>query len=637
MNENMMSDIVAVLHVLAYPGMALILSLGLTWLCVRVLPILGFIDKGGGRHIHKGAIPRGGGIAVALAFFLSLGLAIPAAEPFGTQAVFLRLFLPSLPIIILGVLDDRFNLNAKLKLAVQLLVAVLIWYMNRRDFTFFSIACSSYVSLPFIVVWVILVVNAFNLIDGMDGLASGLAFISSGCMALWFLLAGRNQPEALAMLILAAACLGFLRFNFHPAKIFLGDTGSTFIGVIFAVTGISAVDRAVTFASLAMPMLAVGVPLFDVGLAIWRRSIRMRTEPEVCSSVMDADKDHLHHRLLREGEHDQTRTAFRMYFICAVFSAMALLLLLLRGDSMSGIAYIVMLTIMVMVVRKYATIELSDSAMLIQNGIARPRHGILFGTFHPILDAVLIFLSFILTSYLMFSTTRLGAFFYVLAPMMAIFWLCGIYKIYWLRCGIRAFFRMLLTVIAAGATGQVVLYILIREHLYFDLPLSDRQFLIGALLFILLTMLVIMLERLMLYYATMFLFQELHLETQAAEEKEPISVLLYGGGLHCRMYVQALYALSRESQGRRMKIVGIVDDDRVLKGLQVCDFPVLGGVADLDAILSKYKIDRVVVTTRIKPRFFANLRSICTSHQVELHRFEVRDIPLAEPADAETY
>ena len=196
---------------------------------------------------------------------------------------------------------------------------------------------------------------------------------------------------------------------------------------------------------------------------------------------------------------------------------------------------------------------------------------------------------------------------------------------------------MLLTVIAAGATGQVVLYILIHEHLYFDFSLSDRQFLIGAMLFTLSTMLVIMLERLMLYYATMFLFQELHLETQAEEEKEPISVLLYGGGLHCRMYVQALYALSRESKGRRMKIVGIVDDERALKGLQICDFPVLGGVADLDGILSKYKIDRVVVTTKIKPRFFANLRSICTSHQVELHRFVVRDIPLTEPADAETY
>ena len=640
MDGNLMSDVMAVLHVLTYPGIALILSLGLTWACVRVLPLLGFIDKGGGRHIHKGAVPRGGGIAVALAFFFALGLAIPAAEPFGTQAVFLRLFLPALPIIILGVLDDRFTLNAKLKLAVQLLVAVLIWYMNRRDFTFFSIACSSYVSLPFIIVWVILVVNAFNLIDGMDGLASGLAFISSGCMALWFLLAGRNQPEALAMLILAAACLGFLRFNFHPAKIFLGDTGSTFIGVIFAVTGISAVDRAVTFASLAMPMLAVGVPLFDVGLAIWRRSIRMRTEPEVCSSVMEADKDHLHHRLLRSEEQDQTRTAFRMYFICAVFSVMALLLLLLRGKetAMRGTAYIVMLTIMVMVVRKYATIELSDSAMLIQNGVSRPRHSILFGIFHPILDALLIFLSFIFTSYLMFGTTRLYAFFYVLAPMMLIFWGCGIYKIFWLRCGIRAFFRLLLTVIAAGATGQVVLYILIRRGLYVDdLLLRDRQVLIGAMLFTLSTMLVIMLERLMLYYATMFFFQELHLETQAEEEKEPISVLLYGGGLHCRMYVQAVYALSHESKGRRMKIVGIIDDDRVLKGLQVCDFPVLGGVADLDRILSKYRVDRVVVTTKLKPRFFANLRSICTSHQVELHRFEVRDVPLTEPADAETY
>ncbi|MEI3003575.1 MAG: MraY family glycosyltransferase [Victivallales bacterium] len=110
--------------------------------------------------------------------------------------------------------------------------------------------------------------------------------------------AGRNA-EAVCMLILAGACLGFLRYNFYPARIFLGDTGSTFLGLIFAIIGLSTIDKVVTVTSLLLPILAVGVPLFDVVLAIWRRSTRKLLNPEA-GGIMDGDQDHLHHRLLRQ-------------------------------------------------------------------------------------------------------------------------------------------------------------------------------------------------------------------------------------------------------------------------------------------------------------------------------------------------
>lgn len=97
------------------------------------------------------------------------------------------------------------------------------------------------------------------------------------------------------MLILAGTCFGFLRYNFHPARIFLGDTGSTFLGLIFAITGLSTIDRAVTATSLLLPLLAIGVPLFDVVLAIWRRSVRKLLNPH-SGGIMDGDQDHLHHR-----------------------------------------------------------------------------------------------------------------------------------------------------------------------------------------------------------------------------------------------------------------------------------------------------------------------------------------------------
>ncbi|MDD3118431.1 MAG: MraY family glycosyltransferase, partial [Victivallales bacterium] len=240
-----------------YPLVALSVSAILTFLGIRILPRLGYVDKPGGRHIHKKAIPRGGGIAVIVAFFLALGLYLlnskvssgvspgeywfSGKESVGGLSLFWRLFLPALPLCLLGLVDDRHELKSWIKLLVQLLVVVVVW-LTEDKYVIFGWVLPVYVSLPLTALWVIIIINAFNLIDGLDGLASGLAIVSSVCMAIWFLLVGKHGAEAVTMLILGAACLGFLYFNFHPAKIFLGDTGSTFLGLIFAVIGLSTMD-----------------------------------------------------------------------------------------------------------------------------------------------------------------------------------------------------------------------------------------------------------------------------------------------------------------------------------------------------------------------------------------------------------
>ena len=257
-----------------FPVMALFLSLVFTGICIRLLPKLGYLDKPGGRHIHSKPIPRGGGIAVILAFFITLFFfALDSKLAEGGMKLFARLAVPATVLGILGMLDDRFELKSMVKLLVQILVAGIIWFSgDELRYVVCGIELPWFVSLILCAVWVIGIINAFNLIDGLDGLAAGLAIVSSCCMAIWFLIGGGNPAGAVCMLIMAGACLGFLRYNFHPARIFLGDTGSTFIGLIFAVIGLSTIDRVVTFTSLLLPLLAVGVPLFDVCLAIWRRS-----------------------------------------------------------------------------------------------------------------------------------------------------------------------------------------------------------------------------------------------------------------------------------------------------------------------------------------------------------------------------
>ena len=307
------------------------------------MPKLGYIDNPGGRHIHKKAVPRGGGIAIALSMVVTVFAF--ALTRNGTPGIELlkKGLLPAAILLITGLIDDRIELKSIVKLLAQIVVGVLIWYGFDRPMTVYSFVVPKYVSLVITVLWVITVINAFNLIDGLDGLATGLAVISGSCLAIWFLFRGNIQ--ALFMLIFVGACLGFLRYNFAPAKIFLGDTGSMFLGLFLAVSGGGVLDNAVTFTSLLLPPLIIGVPLFDVGLAVWRRSVRKLLNPDA-AGIMDADSDHLHHRILRKKK-KHSSTALCMYVISLIFSFLALVLLLVRDFAPAMALLLLLLTVLI--------------------------------------------------------------------------------------------------------------------------------------------------------------------------------------------------------------------------------------------------------------------------------------------------
>lgn len=601
----------------------------LTSICLLVLPRLGFLDKPGGRHIHNVAVPRGGGIAIIIAFFITLALYILGNPDAADGTVFWRLFLPALPLALIGIIDDRLSVKSSIKLLTQMLVVVMVWPYVPHSISIFGWIVPPVLTFVVLLVWVIVIVNAFNLIDGLDGLASGLAIVSSVCMALWFLLIGGHRSESMCMLILAGACLGFLRYNFYPAKIFLGDTGSTFLGLVFAIIGLSTMDKVVTMTSLLLPILAIGVPLFDVVLAIWRRSTRKLLNPDA-GGIMDGDQDHLHHRLYRRNR-NQTKTAFTMYLIGCAFAGIALLLLTLE-DSAPAIAYVTLLIAVLVMIRQFAVVELLDSAILFQRGLSKPRKGIFVNMIHPFIDFFMIAVSYTVTGIVLTGHFQnFILFLYMFVPVAMVLLFSQVYRIYWLRAGLNNYWHLAMVIALGSVLSCFFVYLFQLDSLKNDYGVTDRWFFGGCLLFGLLNITLISLERFLLHYGEGFWFRKMYLQYGNEEKLERI--LIYGGGLKCRIYVNYIYCAHRTEYP--VTVVGIMDDDPVLHGMRVYGFKVLGGTGQIEQIYARRPFDKVVITIDSVKEYEMNLlREFCGKNGVKLLHLAIAEKDLKDsPVD----
>ena len=349
--HDLMARIQTYIPLILFPGLGCFMACFLTMICIRIMPALGFIDYPGGRHIHQKPVPKAGGAAIVTAFIVVLtvyGLmkfSVDSNYEF-IEEISKKVFLPALFLGIVGLYDDRVGLSAKLKLLGQVLAAFVAWLFGAKMDVILSWELPVYLSCTFSVIWIVAFINAFNLIDGIDGLASGLGIVSSSCMSVWFLFSG-NVGLAVLCLTLAGCCLGFLIFNFHPAKIFMGDTGSMFIGFVIAVVGITSLNKAAALSSVMVPILAAGVPMFDVFLAIWRRLSRrfvnrLGSSGNGGTRIMGADREHLHHRLL-DRSNNQAKTAFYMYLMGIIFASGAIFLMF-NIEKHPALAFVVVLS-----------------------------------------------------------------------------------------------------------------------------------------------------------------------------------------------------------------------------------------------------------------------------------------------------
>ncbi len=315
------------------------------------------------RKVHDRPVPRLGGVAIVGAFFAPLvGLLLVQS---GVGTMFYEnprsaagIFAGGLAIALLGIYDDLKGSGAGKKFAVQFAVAGLMYYLgfriDRIANPFGPDLELGLLAIPFTLCWFVGVVNAMNLIDGLDGLAGGVALFAVGTT---FVVAF-NQPNPLMMLFMAAvggAVLGFLIYNFNPATIFMGDTGSMFLGFVLAASAIQTNQKSTTAVAILTPIVALGFPILDTLLAMGRRAVRGRP-------LFSADKEHIHHRLVSLGlSHRQA--AVSLYAACLALNTVAITLIF-ANSTQTAVALGILAIVTYVIMRRLGYIQFDQAHYL---------------------------------------------------------------------------------------------------------------------------------------------------------------------------------------------------------------------------------------------------------------------------------
>jgi UDP-GlcNAc:undecaprenyl-phosphate GlcNAc-1-phosphate transferase len=302
------------------------------------------VDQPDARKVHRYPIPRVGGLAIAISYLLAYVLVRPEeGSPLAQQLSLVWRLLPGAALAFaIGLLDDLFNLRAWIKLLGQVAAAGLACVGGVRIVSIGGTPTDAWWSIPLTILWLLACMNAFNLVDGLDGLAVGVGL----CATLTVFTAAmmqHNMVLAVATFPLAGALLAFLCYNFNPATIFLGDSGSLLIGFLLGCYAAIWSNKSATLLGMTAPLMALSIPLLDVALAIVRRFLRRQP-------IFAADRGHIHHRLLDRG-FTPRRVVLMLYALCCLAAAFSLLqgvmhsfsgsLLLLFGLSvLLGIQYL---------------------------------------------------------------------------------------------------------------------------------------------------------------------------------------------------------------------------------------------------------------------------------------------------------
>ena len=349
--------------------LAIVSSLVLTYVVRERARRAQLFDPRSARKVHARDVPRVGGVGIVGAVTIALGGLVLAHG----GGYFVPLFQASHGLIVIllgaaamhfvGLWDDLYEMRARWKFLAQIAIAFGVWFaglrFNALSLPFVgSVHFGDLVSLAFTVIWLVGITNAFNLIDGLDGLASGAAMFALTTMFVVASING-NVGAALVTIALAGATLGFLFYNFYPASIFLGDSGSLFLGFMLAGVGLLSSQKGQTVVAVAIPVVSLGLPVLDTLLAIVRRFLRGQP-------IFSADRGHIHHRLLGLG-HSPRKVALLLYGACGLLALMGMLLVNDNG-------YTAMLLLLVglgvgLAVQRLRIHEFEEFARLVKRGM----------------------------------------------------------------------------------------------------------------------------------------------------------------------------------------------------------------------------------------------------------------------------
>ena len=590
---------------------AALLSLALTPLAKRLAVRLGAVDLPNERKVHKVPIPRLGGVAVVLAFavvvVVVLGglLPVPRMPNLERQAI---LLLGLLPVFVISLIDDIRPLRALPRLAAQVVGAVIVMahgFVLSQDIHLFGAAIElGVLAWPLSLLWIVGITNAFNLIDGLDGLAAGLAFISSLSLAGVFVIAG-HIDVAVVPLALAGALLGFLRYNIHPASVFLGDSGACTVGFVLACLCLRGGTMLSAGLAILVPVVIVGVPLADTLLSIVRRVLR-RIELPSDTGVMDADKGHIHHKLLALGL-NQRRAVLVLHGIGLALAllgfgslflsstASALFLVALLGAAIIGISRLGYDELAV--IRKGTILRLYDLPAL--------KTGFFVGFADLFLAVLALYLAIGLKwddwSLLQHRSLALELGAVVPALVFVTFQLFGLYKGRWRHASLEDLLRPTAAVVVTGVGAGLA------DSLALGGDAPPSFFFVFTLVLLVLANGTRSSYRLLAYW-------------RARSSKPGMPVLLFGAGRRGSMAVRELSACVDAP----LRAIGFVDNDPEKRGLLLNGVPVLGCFGQLEELIEKHGAKGVVVTSpKIPPEVSEEIEEICVRRSISYFQFNI--------------
>lgn len=614
-------------------------SAAIAWLItptvIRIAGAIGAIDLPNERKVHTQPMPRLGGLALFAGFFGALLVLAAFGAEYRPLAALgpwkgSMLLLSLLIVLALGIADDRNPLPAGRKFVVQLGAACLLYVGGFRISSVTHLLEIETVSLglldiPVTLMWIVGVTNAFNLIDGLDGLAAGVGVIASLTIGVISFINNDFVPATLSV-ALAGSLAGFLRHNFNPARIFLGDSGSLFLGILLAVLSIQSSTKGSTAFAIAVPILALGLPIMDTIIAMVRRFLRSLL-PETktngtlrgsLASVFLPDRRHIHHQLVALGLSHRNVVVI-LYLASCLFGLGAFAVTI----SNSLTASFVLVCVALATVAGIRQLRYREMAIL-RNGILLPIYDKPVwnrSLFLGFLDTALIAVAF-MAAYAVSPPEGVAAHNYpgfrTLLPLVcgiqqALLYVFGLYRGTIRPVGLGDFLRLLKSVTLTGVLAGLILSFLPATRDY-----VSPQFLIIDFYFLLTC---IALVRISLP-ALQFLFKQ----SRDGDKR----VLIYGAESEGLIALQKIL----DTPSLRLKPLGFLDDNPQLEGKYVNGFPVYGNHWRLRAVLKRFPVDQILVAgDDHKPENLSRLQSIAMEHGIGLKRpvLTLEEVPSPPP------
>lgn len=581
------------------------------------------------RKIHKNPVPLLGGIPIFLSFNLAVILGIILDQSLLIDPVLSKwqnLLVCQIIILGLGCIDDMIHVQPGTKFIFQIFVGVLIvlfgFGIDNITNPFNGTALHlGFFSLPITIFWLVLITNALNLVDGLDGLAAGTSFIvSMTVFAICYFT--QNNSIAFISLVLAGSILGFLKYNFYPAKIFLGDSGSLLLGFLLAVLSIQGSSKGATTVAVLTPALALGFPIMETLLSMIRRFLRsihliayetkngdFRSLFIKEFSLFKADKDHMHHRLLKLG-FSQRKAVIVLYGTCIALSVLAFVSVAIKNINVLALLGAVLIAFFIGIRSlKYQEFKILESGLLIpvfNFPIINRR------TFQAFFDLCMILFSAYLSFVLVFGGFHSQAkdLFVQSIPIfllckIIIFYLFGLYKETWTYFSLEEILSLI------GGMVFSSLSLIIMASLIFGLDAF------GGIVFFVLDF-YLLLTLVGGFRASYRILNSYYKKGFAHKGKR---VVIYGAGYRGSTVLKEI----RNNGSYMFSPLGFIDDDPGKKGKILHGCPILGSFDDLEKISSRNEVSEIIISTgKIGKEKINKLTEFCKKKQINVRQFEFR-------------